>query len=399
MLYLCLDFKHTMKNIKRYLPIALFVAGASTWVSCSPKETEVAVEPIDETYAVQTGAMLINVDTLYTEFENPWGMTWLSDGKMLVTEKKGEILIFQDDKFTGEKVQGLPEVWTQGQSGLLDIATHPKFEENGWIYISYGKQMPDSTSATTIMRFKLDGNNAINQEELIQSLPAWKSNQHYGSRIVFDNDGYLYYSSGERGNTPTNAQDLTNSHGKVHRINDDGTIPSDNPFVDTEGAVGSIWTYGNRNPQGLYFDKENNRLYETEHGPQGGDELNLLVKGKNYGWPVITWGIGYDDKPVSDIQEKEGMEQPLTYYVPSIATAGMTMVTSDKYPAWKGDILIGALRKMHINRVDMDGSVAGEQEIMFQDIGRVRQVSQSPDGYIYAITEGTGLMVKLIPIR
>lgn len=396
---LCQDFNITMKNIKRYLPIALFVAGASTWISCSPKETEVAVEPIDETYAVQTEKMLIKVDTLYTEFDNPWGMTWLSDGRMLVTEKKGEILIFKDDKFTGEKIQGLPEFWTQGQSGLLDISAHPKFDENGWIYISYGKQMPDSTSSTTIMRFKLEGNNAVSQEELIQSLPAWKSNAHYGSRIVFDNDGYLYYSSGERADTPTNAQDLTNSHGKIHRIHDDGRIPTDNPFVDTEGAVASIWTYGNRNPQGLYFDKENNKLYETEHGPQGGDELNLLEKGKNYGWPVITWGIDYDDTPVSDIQEKEGMEQPLTYYVPSIATAGMTMVTSDRYPAWKGDILIGALVKMHINHVDMDGSNVLSQEVMLQDIGRVRQVSQSPDGYIYAITQGTGLMVKLIPIR
>ncbi|SMP30965.1 Glucose/arabinose dehydrogenase, beta-propeller fold [Algoriphagus winogradskyi] len=392
------QYKHMTKN-KLYLPIALVASGIALATSCSPKEQEAVVEPIDETYAVQTEQLLINVDTLYTGFENPWGMTWLSDGRMLVTEKKGEILIFKDDKFTGEKVQGLPEFWTKGQSGLLDVTAHPKFDENGWIYISYGKLMPDSTSATTITRFKLEGNNAVNQEELIQSLPAWKSNAHYGSRIVFDNDGYLYYSSGERQNTPTNAQDLTNSHGKIHRIHDDGRIPTDNPFVDTEGAVASIWTYGNRNPQGLYFDKENNRLYETEHGPQGGDELNLLEKGKNYGWPVITWGIGYDDKPVSDIQEKEGMEQPLTYYVPSIATAGMTMVTSDKYPAWKGDILIGALKKMHINRVDMNGSTAGEQEIMLQDIGRVRQVSQSPDGYIYAITEGTGLMVKLIPIR
>ncbi|WP_111316730.1 PQQ-dependent sugar dehydrogenase [Algoriphagus chordae] len=388
-----------MKNIKAYLPIAILISGASLWASCSSNVEEVTAEPIDETYAVQTEKMLINVDTLYTEFENPWGMTWLPDGKMLVTEKKGEILIFKDDKFTGEKIQGLPAFWTQGQSGLLDITAHPKFAENGWLYIAYGKQMPDSTSSTTIMRFKLDGNNAVNQEELIQSLPAWKKSAHYGSRIVFDNEDYLYYSSGERSDTPTNAQDLSNSHGKIHRIHDDGRIPTDNPFVDTEGAVGSIWTYGNRNPQGLYFDKENNKLYESEHGPQGGDELNLIEKGKNYGWPVITWGIGYDDKPVSDIQEKEGMEQPLTYYVPSIATAGMTMVTSDKYPAWKGDILIGALKKMHINRVDMDGSVAGQQEIMLQDIGRVRQVSQSPDGYIYAITEGTGLMVKLIPIR
>ncbi|WP_306422276.1 PQQ-dependent sugar dehydrogenase [Algoriphagus sp. AGSA1] len=385
--------------MKHFLPTALILAGISSWISCTPKETEVAQEPIDETFAVQTDEILIKVDTLYTDFDNPWGMTWLPDGRMLVTEKKGEILIFKDDQFTGEKIQGIPEVWTVNQSGLLDIAVHPKFEENGWIYISYGKPMPDSTSSTTIMRFKLEGNNATNQEEIIQSLPAWKGGRHLGSRIVFDNEGYLYYSSGERGDTPSNAQDLTNSHGKIHRIYDDGRIPEDNPFVNTEGAMKSIWTYGNRNPQGLYFDKENNLLYETEHGPQGGDELNLIEKGKNYGWPVITWGIDYDGTPISDIQEKEGMEQPLSYYVPSIATSGMTMVTSDKYPSWKGDILVGALAKMHINRVDMNGSTAGKQEVMLQDIGRVRQVAQSPDGYIYAVTQGTGLLVKLIPIR
>jgi glucose/arabinose dehydrogenase len=282
---------------------------------------------------------------------------------------------------------------------LLDINTHPQYEDNGWIYITFGKNMPDSTGATTVMRFKLEGNNAVQQEELITAGPAWDGGRHFGSRVVFDNDGYLYFSNGDKGNMPENAQDLTNSHGKIHRIHDDGRIPTDNPFVNTPGAIPSIWTYGNRNPQGLVYDKANDRLYETEHGPMGGDELNLIQKGKNYGWPVITYGVNYDGTPITEITEKEGMEQPLTYYVPSIATAGVALVTSDRYPAWKGDILIGALAKMHINRVDMDGATAGTQEIMLQDIGRVRQIKESPDGYIYAITEATGLMIKLIPIR
>ena len=387
-----------MKSIKLSWSLALVAGTIFLYTNCETKD-QVVEEPIDETFAVQTEKLLLNVDTLYTEFENPWGMTWLSDGKMLVTEKKGEILIFQDDKFTGEKVLGLPAVWNVGQSGLLDITTHPQFEENGWIYIAYGKNMPDSTGATTIMRFKLEGNNAIQQEELITAGPAWKGGRHFGSRIVFDNDGYLYFSNGDKGNMPENAQDLTNSHGKIHRIHDDGRIPTDNPFVGVEGAIGSIWTYGNRNPQGMVYDKVNNRLYETEHGPMGGDELNLIEKGKNYGWPVITYCQNFDVTPITEITEKEGMEQPLTYYVPSIATAGVALVTSDRYPAWKGDILIGALAKMHINRVDMDGAKAGAQEIMLQNIGRVRQVKESPDGYIYAITEGTGLLIKLIPIR
>lgn len=388
-----------MKAIKRYLPIAILSAGVSIWTSCGPQGETITEEAIDTTFSVQTEKLLINVDTLYSEFENPWGMTWLGDGRMLVTERKGEILIFKDDKFTGEKVQGLPAVHAVNQAGLLDIAVHPKYAENGWIYIAYAKNFPDSTAATTIMRFKLEGNTAAQQEELIVAGPPWKGGRHFGSRIVFDNEGYLYFSNGDKGDTPMNAQDLTNAHGKVHRIHDDGKIPTDNPFVNTPGAVPSIWSYGNRNPQGLIFDKANNRLWEVEHGPMGGDELNLIEMGKNYGWPVISYGMNYDGTVLTEITEKEGMEQPVTYYVPSIATCGLTLVTSDKYPAWKGNILIGALAKMHINRVEMNGTTAGAKEIMLQDIGRVRQVSESPDGYIYAITEGTGLLVKLIPIR
>ncbi|WP_236032673.1 PQQ-dependent sugar dehydrogenase [Algoriphagus pacificus] len=379
------------------------IAFASALVFACDQKTEVVeevvAEPIDETYAVQTEKLLVKIDTLHTGFENPWGMTWLEDGTLLVTEKKGEILIFKDDQFTGEKIEGLPEVSTKGQGGLLDIQAHPKYGENGWLYISYAKTVSDELTSTAIMRFRLDGNMAVDKEELIESQPGWKGGNHYGSRIVFDNDGYLYYSNGDRFDRKINAQELTNSHGKIHRIHDDGRIPEDNPFVNTPDAIPSIWSYGSRNPQGLFYDKANNRLWESEHGPMGGDELNLIEKGKNYGWPEITYGKNYDGSTITEITEKEGMEQPVTYYVPSIATAGITMVTSDKYPAWKGDILIGALAKTHINRVDMDGTKALSQEVMLQDIGRVRQVKESPDGYLYAITEGTGLLVKIIPIR
>ncbi|SFO72278.1 Glucose/arabinose dehydrogenase, beta-propeller fold [Algoriphagus ornithinivorans] len=389
-----------MKLNKTFLGLALAASSLSIYACDSKDDLDIASdEPIDETFAVQTEKMLINVDTLYSDLESPWGMTWLPDGKMLLTERKGEILIFENDKFTGQKVQGLPKVHEVNQAGLLDVQAHPNYAQNGWIYISYAKPKGGNKGATTIMRFKLEGNQAVQQEELIETTPEWEGGRHYGSRIVFDKDNYLFFSNGDRGDTPSNAQDLTNSHGKIHRIHDDGRIPSDNPFVNEPNAIKSIWTYGNRNPQGLVYDKANDRVWEAEHGPMGGDELNLIEKGKNYGWPVITYGQNYDGTPITDITEKEGMEQPVTYYVPSIATCGMTIVTSDKYPAWKGDILIGALAKMHINRVDMDGTKALSQEVMLQDIGRVRQVSESPDGYLYAITEGTGLLVKLIPIR
>jgi glucose/arabinose dehydrogenase len=385
-----------MSSNKHFLSIALVAGTLSIWTACGPKEAE---QVADHPFATQTEKMLIKVDTLYSELENPWGMTWLGDGRMLITERKGEILIFKDDKFTGEKVQGLPPVHNVNQAGLLDIAVHPKYAENGWIYIAYAKHFEDSTAATTIMRFKLEGNNAVNQEELIVAGPSWKGGRHFGSRIVFDNEGYLYFSNGDKGNIPMNAQDLTNAHGKVHRIKDDGTIPSDNPFVDSVGAVASIWSYGNRNPQGLFFDKATNTLWEVEHGPKGGDELNIIEKGKNYGWPVISYGINYDGTQLTQFTEKPGMEQPVHYWVPSIATCGVTVVTSDKYPGWKGNILVAALAKQHIARVVLKDNKHIAEEKLLLGIGRVRQVAESPDGYIYAIAEATGLLVKLLPIK
>ena len=339
--------------------------------------------------------MIIKVDTLHRGFQNPWGMTWINAETMLVTEKKGEILIFKKDSYSGQKVTGLPAFYTAGQSGLLDIAIHPNYAQNGWIYIAYGKPVGDG-GATTIARFKLSGTAVASFEELIVTTPEWKGGTHYGSRIVFDNQNYLYFSNGERG-TQDNAQNLKNSHGKIHRIHEDGRIPADNPFVNTAGAIPSIWTYGNRNPQGLFFDKASNRLWEVEHGPRGGDELNLLEKGKNYGWPVITYGINYNGTPITDITEKEGMEQPVKYWTPSIATCGMTLVTSDRYPAWKGNFLVAALAGTHIARVEMNGTKPVGEEKLLPGIGRVRQVAQSPDGYVYAITEGTGLLIKLVP--
>jgi glucose/arabinose dehydrogenase len=384
--------KILISNILGFFALALF----STGTACTPNDPGDQPDPVSNLrFTTQTAKMTVRVDTLYKNFQNPWGITWISDGRMLVTEKKGEILIFKDDKYTGQKVTGLPAVYSTGQAGLLDITVHPDYAKNGWIYISYAKAL-NNGGATSIARFKLNGNAVANFEELIVTTPVWNGGTHYGSRIVFDNENFLYFSNGERG-SQNNAQDLKNSHGKIHRIHDDGRIPADNPFINTVGAVASIWTYGNRNPQGMYFDKANNRLWSVEHGPRGGDELNILEKGKNYGWPVITYGINYDGSPITNITQKEGMEQPVKYWTPSIATCGMTMVTSDNYPAWKGNILVAALAGTHIARVEMNGARATGEEKLLPGIGRVRQVSQSPDGYLYAITEGTGLLIKILP--
>jgi aldose sugar dehydrogenase len=383
----------TFKNIYLGLAAASFAA----LVSCAEKEENTQVVAPDP-FAVQTEKFKLKIDTLYTEFINPWGMTWLPDGTMLVTERKGEILVFKDDKFTGTKLSGVPAVREVNQAGLLDIAVHPKYAENGWIYLSYARKA-DKGEVLVISRAKLSGSALTDLQEIFVCNPEWEGGRHFGSRIVFDNDGYLYFSNGDKGSRPMNAQELNNDHGKIHRIHDDGRIPADNPFVNTPGASPSIWTYGNRNPQGMIYDKANNRIWAVEHGPKGGDELNLIEKGKNYGWPVISYGINYDGSILTELTEKEGMEQPVTYWVPSIATCGMALVTSDVYPEWKGNILVAGLAGMQIARVELEGTKYKSQETLLKDIGRVRQVSESPDGFIYAITEATSLLVKLVPQR
>ncbi len=382
-------------HMKKFKNLSFILAGGLfLFASCAEKEVS-ETEPEPSPFAVETEKMTINVDTLYTDFESPWGMTWLPDGRMLVTERKGEILVFKDDQYTGEKLTGVPAVSEVNQAGLLDITIHPDYKTNGWIYISYARPKGEG-EVLVISRAKLNGNALENLEEIFVANPEWKGGRHFGSRIVFDKDNYLFFSNGDKGSRPQNAQELDNDHGKIHRIHDDGSIPSDNPFVDTEGASPSIWTYGNRNPQGMIYDKANDRIWAVEHGPKGGDELNLIEKGKNYGWPVISYGINYDGTILTELTEKEGMEQPVTYWVPSIATCGMTLVTSDRYPEWKGNVLVAGLAGQQIARVELDGTTAAGEETLLKDIGRVRQVSESPDGYIYAVTEATGLLIKLV---
>lgn len=335
----------------------------------------------------------VNVDTLYTELKNPWGMAWLTDGRMLVTERAGEILVFKNDQFTGIRLKGVPEVFNDGQGGLLDIKTHPDYATNGWIYITYAKPV-EGGATTAVMRFKLKGNELVDKQEIYTAKPYIKANFHFGSRIVFDKKNYLFVSSGERGTQPK-VQELDNDHGKIHRLYDDGRVPEDNPFAKTKGANASIWTIGHRNPQGMVYDAENDRIWEVEHGPKGGDELNLIEKGKNYGWPKTSFGINYDGTILTPNKEMDDVTNPKRYWVPSMAPCGMTIVTSNRYPEWKGNLLVGALSFTHIARLKMDGTKFVSEEKLLQGIGRVRCVAQSPDGYIYAITEGPGKLVKL----
>jgi aldose sugar dehydrogenase len=337
------------------------------------------------------------VETITKDLSNPWGIAFLPDGRILVTERRGEIRIVKDGKLLAEKITGVPDVYAEGQGGLLDIQLHPDYAKNGWIYMTYSKP-GNGGGATTVARAKIKDNALTDFHELFTAQPYTNSGVHFGSRIAFDSKGYLFISSGERG-TMENAQTLENHLGKIIRLHDDGRVPADNPFVNTPKAKPEIWSYGHRNPQGLIYDKENQLLIDHEHGPRGGDEINIIQLGKNYGWPKITYGINYDGTPITDKQSAPGMEQPIWYYVPSIAPCGMTKVTSDKYPGWKSNLLIGALSLQHISRVEIQGGKYVTHEKLLEKLARFRAIAQGPDGYIYAATESPGMLIKLVPVK
>jgi aldose sugar dehydrogenase len=368
-------------------------AAALLLVACNKSSSDSSTDT--STSAITSEKLKFTVDTIVTNLDNPWGMAFLPDGRVLVTELNGDIRIIKEGKLLDEKISNVPAVVASGQGGLLDIKLHPDYANNGWIYLTYSKP-GEGGAATTLTRTKLQGNAFVNTEELFTAQPFVGTGHHFGSRVVFDGNGYVFLSSGERG-TKENSQNLGNHLGKIIRLHEDGKVPTDNPFVNTPNAKPEIWSYGHRNPQGLYYDKATSTLWEVEHGPKGGDELNIVEKGKNYGWPVITYGIDYDGKAISDISEKEGMEQPVWYWKPSIGTCGMTLVTSDKYPGWKGNALVGGLALTHIARIELANGKYVKYEKLLDGIGRVRAIEQSPDGFLYAAIQGPGMIVKIVP--
>lgn len=338
------------------------------------------------------------VDTVATGLDVPWGMAILPSGEMLVSERSGQLFLFQGGMLKSI-ISGAPEVFAQGQGGLMDIVLHPKYKENGWIYLSYSKKSADDKGGNTaIMRAKLKGDELVEQQDIFKAMPYTNSGVHFGCRMVFDDEGYLYFGVGERGEK-SNAQTLKNHCGKIHRIFDDGKIPPDNPFVKTPGAMPTIWSYGHRNPQGIDINPETREIWNNEHGPRGGDEINIVQKGKNYGWPVITYGINYDGTIITKDTAREGMEQPVFYWRPSIGPSSMKFVTGDKYPGWKGDILIGSLSFRYLERVHLEGGKVTEREKLLENAGRVRNVTVGPDGFIYVATESPGVIVKLVPVK
>jgi len=325
----------------------------------------------------------------------PWGFVFLPDGALLITEKAGELIHFKDGKKT--IIEGLPKVFLRGQGGLLDIELHPDYSKNGWLYITYASTDGEGEGGNTaLIRAKLNGNKLTTIEHLYKASPNSKLPYHFGSRIEFDNNGFLYFSIGERGNRDENPQDVTRDCGKIYRLNADGSIPKDNPFVDTLNAKKAIFSFGHRNPQGMVKHPETGEIWVHEHGPRGGDEINVIQKGKNFGWPKISYGINYSGTTFTEDTALPGMEQPLFYWVPSIAPSGMTFITSDIYPDWKGNLLVGSLKFEYIERLVLKNDKVVKREKLLEGMGRVRCVRQGLNGYIYAALEGVGI-VKIVP--
>jgi glucose/arabinose dehydrogenase len=358
------------------------------------------------------------IETLVDKgLKNPWAIAFLPDGRKLVTEKSGQLrLITTDNKLDPKIIEGVPPVIEHGQGGLMEVAIHPDFTKNGWVYLGFSdgtrqkndKGKDEVRCITAVVRGRIKDHQWTEQEWIYRPDPKFHSGAgvHFGTRFVFDK-GYIYFVIGERGGL-MEVQDLTLPNGKIHRLHDDGRVPKDNPFVKTKDAIPSIWSYGHRNPQGLAMDPRDGTLYDTEHGPRGGDELNLVLPGKNYGWPMVTLGMNYDGTPMSyngpggmkveSVTEMNGVEQPIAFWVPSIAVCGLDFYTGDKFPKWKSDLLVGALSQQEIRRVRIVDKKVISQEIIFKNVGRVRDVATGPDGLIYVILNGPDRLMRLTPV-
>jgi glucose/arabinose dehydrogenase len=331
--------------------------------------------------------------------DRPWSVAFLPDGRMLVTEKPGRLRVVDKGRLLPEPIGGTPKVWSKGQGGLLDVAVHPDYSRNGWLYLSYSDPGEKGSAMTAIIRGRLREGRFVEQQTLFRA-PAelYRTGEiHFGSRIVFDGKGHLFFSIGERGHKE-DAQDLARPNGKVHRLREDGSIPKDNPFVGRAGALPSIWSYGHRNPQGLAWHPVTGALWESEHGPRGGDELNRLEPGRNYGWPVITHGMNYDGTPMTDRTAREGMEQPVLHWTPSIAVCAVDFYTGNRFPRWKNDLFVGALAAQELRRVSLAGGKVVHQEVLLKDVGRVRDVVSGPDGYLYIAFNGPDRIARLMPV-
>ncbi len=337
------------------------------------------------------------VEKLADRLGVPWGMVFLNNNELMFTERSGGVKILQLDKLEIIALDGTPEVAAQNQGGMLDVAVGPNFISQGWIYFTFS-QSTAKGSVTTLARSRRDGNKLINWQELLVSDSATKTGRHFGSRITFDENGHVFFGIGDRG-VRDNAQNLKNHAGAIMRLRLDGSVPRQNPFFQEKNNRPEIWSYGHRNPQGLYYDPLKGNLWSIEHGPRGGDEINLIQKGRNYGWPVISYGKEYwGPVSVGEGTEKDGMEQPVKVYIPSIAPGSLMMYSGNAFPRWRGSLFSGALKLRHLNRVTLsqNNKANGEERLLENLNERIRALAQGPNGWIYFSTD-SGKIMRLRP--
>ena len=372
------------KNISIYFTILIIMFN----FSCGQ-------EPNDKNEIIVTDELNYEMELVFENEGIIWGLEFLNDNSILATLKSGSIIHFKDG--VKKELKGVPEIYLRGQGGLLDIAIHPNFEKNKFIYLAYASEDIEGKGGnTTISRGILSGDTLEELEVLYKGTPDSRKGQHFGGRMEFDNENYLFFSIGDRGNRNVNPQDITIDGGKIYRIKDDGTIPKDNPFYNDGNAKKAIYSYGHRNPQGMFKHPVSGKIWTNEHGPRGGDEINIIEKGKNYGWPKITYGINYSGTTITKNKSLPNMEQPLYYWIPSIAPSSFEYISSEIYPDWKGSLLAGALVFKYIERIVLEDDIVVSRSKIAENLGRPRDIKQGPDGYIYVSIENKGVY-KIIP--
>jgi len=368
------------------IPALLFAFNIQNWDN-SIEKTE------KETFGVETFA---------DGFDIPWGMAFLPNKNLIVSDRNGDLWKINYSNQKKTQISGVPNVRYRGQGGLLDVQIHPDFINNNYIYVGFTDYLKKKKKKTftSIVRATLNNNKLINHKIIYKADDKYYSNSsiHYGTRIVFDKEGYLYFSIGDRGSRDQ-AQLLNTPNGKIHRLNDDGSIPKDNPFIKNDNAIKSIWTYGNRNPQGLAIHPTSLIIFETEHGPKGGDELNILSSGNNYGWPEITYGKNYSGTTITKHTHKKGMEQPVIHWTPSIAVCGIDFYDADVFKNWKNNLLVTSLKFENLYRLEIVNNEVIDQELIYHAGSRIRDVETGPDGYLYLALEGPGRIIRFMPIK
>jgi glucose/arabinose dehydrogenase len=358
-----------------------------------------AIAPAPPSVSLQSEKHNFRLETFAAPLDTPWGIVFLPDGRMLVSDRVGFLRVIEKDgTLRPEPIRGTPQPFVRQDGGLLDVIAHPDYAKNGWLYLAYTEAgMAPNTTMTVVVRGKIRDGAWVEQQDIFRANQKYYyvDYSHYGCRFLFDREAHLFFTIGDRGKPP-GAQDLSSPCGKIHRVFDDGRIPPDNPFANRPNACGSIWSFGNRHVQGLQFHPVTGRLWATEHGPRGGDELNRIERGHNYGWPVISYGLPQIGERI-DGTAREGMEQPAAWWTPSIAPAAIEFYTGNRFPEWKNNLFIACLVGRQLRRIEVEGDKVIRQEVIFSEMGRVRDVVTGPDGFIYVALNNPGRIARLVP--